>query len=266
MPYLLKRLGHGMRSLLYDLTGWVLGIAIFLCGYLILGEHFSWGGIAAILLTAYISAGIIIDLATRLVNARQKRIEGERFTRKMQGQQCPLSLTTGQPTAFSPQWEAVLASPAATIFLSANDDSVRIVSHDLSHDVLMPVGMIEQVEFDPGDGPPYRQDKGMSWQRKLFGQPFAPTVFLGIRCTDGGALFVYPLCFLQHAGGDARDLYRRLTQTLQSAAATFPFQLSNQALEEKLPPCRKCRSMRTETLQRFWPNYRARWPHEWLNK
>jgi hypothetical protein len=261
----LRRLGSRTLSLVYNLLGWVLGIAIFLVAFFVLTEHLVWGSITAFWISG-IAAFVIVALIGEPIESRQKRRRHDRFVQKLRSPQWPVSLATGAPTSFARHWEAGLWIPAATIFLDADERALQILGHDLSHDVLLPVAMIEQVEFDPGDGPPYRQGKAVSWQRKWFGRPFPPTVFLGIRCAKSGELVVYPLCFHLHAAGDARDLHQRLKHAMESAAEPIPFRHSGEALESKLPPGLESRFLRTEILKRFWPDYRPTVLREWLNR
>ncbi len=99
--------------------------------------------------------------------------------------------------------------PEAGIFLDAGCDAMRIISHDNKYDVVLPVEMNTQVEFDPGNFPS-ALNFGAAKVRRVALRRYMPTIFLGVRCGADRELVVYPLCFHPDMIADARDLYERL--------------------------------------------------------
>lgn len=262
---LLKRFREKSLSALYQLSGWVLGIAVFAIIFSLTEKYLGLKDTIAVYVAIF-GAAIIVAIVAMPIDTRKRQRFFDTFFQAMKLPAKPISLATGEPTPFTEDWGTVLWIPEAAIRLDADNASLHIVSYDLSYDVLLPIAMITQVEFDPGDGPPKRRRNGMSWKREWLGLPFAPTVYLGIKCALQHELVVYPLCFHPDLEDHAEMLHAQLKKALESVEQSASCPLSAQALEERLPPSFESRFLRTHILQRFWPDYRGNTLREWLNR
>ena len=264
MQSLLSRLGARLRKFLYHLSGWFIGIAVFFAVTYALDKYLGIEGGLSFFPAIFVAAMTVAVIAWPF-EARSRRRFFDRFLDYRKRPQNPVSLANGKLTPFSEQWGSALWIPEASIGLDAGGQTLQLLSYDLSYNVLLPVEMISQIEFDPGDGPPGQRKEGMSWKRKWLGWPFAPTVYLGIKCAGSGDLFVYPLCFHPKLERDAEELFRLLREHVGVDRRSF-FPHSADVLEERLPPSFESRFLRTAILQRFWPDYRGNAVREWLNR
>ncbi|MBK8159833.1 MAG: hypothetical protein IPK59_14065 [Rhodospirillaceae bacterium] len=265
MQRLWGRVWGGVVSGLYHLSGWVLGIAVFGIVFYCSDKYL---GIADWLnfFLALLMASAIVGLAAIPFEGRRHRRFWNTFFQAMRLPSAPLSLATDEPGPFVEAWGSMLWVPAAGVRLNADDTALHLASFDLCHEVSLPTAMISQVEFDRGDGPPKRRHEGMNWKREWLGMPFAPTVYLGIRCAPDDELVVYPLCFHPDLESHAEQLYARLKKALLSVEKPALYPLSAEVLDKKLPPSFAPRNLRTHILQRFWPDYRPTTWREWFNR
>lgn len=88
------------------------------------------------------------------------------------------SLQTNAQVAFVAAHQDVVWMPEAGVFLDQENDALRLVSHDGKHDVVLPMEMIHQIDFDAGDGPIGRRNRKISWTKEFLGRFYMPTVFL----------------------------------------------------------------------------------------
>jgi hypothetical protein len=261
---LLSRLGARLRTFPYRLSGWLIGIAVFFAIIYVLDRYLGIGGGLGLFLAIFVAAMTVAVIAWPF-ETRSKRRFFDRFLDYRKQPQNPVSLVTGKPTQFSEQWSSALWVPEVSVNLDASGQTLQLLSYDLTYNVLLPVAMISQLEFDPGDGPPGQPKESMSWKHKWLGRPFTPTVYLGIKCTSSEELFVYPLCFHPKLERDAEELFTLLRNLVGVNRNDF-FPHSAEMLEKRLPPSFESRFLRTTILQRFWPDYRAKTIREWLNR
>lgn len=210
-------------------------------------------------------AAMVYGLASALTEHRRHRRRIERFLAARKQPQKPLDILSQAQRSFKPAWSTVLWVPEAAISLPADNSALQIASIDLQYNVLIPIQLITQIEFDPGDGPPGQRYPGMSWRREWLGLPFAPTVYLGLRLAPSADVVVYPLCFHPKNDEDARILHQRLLDGQQAASQSISFPLETTITEEMLPGSFESQYLRTSILRRFWPDYRATTVREWLN-
>jgi hypothetical protein len=261
----LRRLNQKCLSILYHLSGWVLGIAIF--GIVFFGTE-RYLGIADEInfFLALVGASIAVSLIALPFERRRHRLRNERFISAWRRPQKPVDILSNEPTAFRPDWGTVLWVPDAGISMSVDNSALQIVSFDLQYNVLIPIQLIIQIEFDPGDGPPGERYPGMSWRREWFGWPYAPTVYLGLRFAPSQDIVVYPLCFRPKNDEDARILYQRLMDGQRATSQSISFPLETIISEDMLPGSFESQYLRTTILQRFWPDYRPKTVREWLSR
>lgn len=197
----------------------------------------------------------------------RRRMQWQSFATAMESPgRKPTSLDGNQEGWFFPIWQTMSLVPEALIRMSADGRALQIASVDQKYNVAIPIEMITQVEFDRGDGPPGKRHPGMSQRREWLGIPYAPTVYLGLACTDEDGVFVYPLCFHPEAEQKARELHDRLLASMDTVNRSLRPTLAADVFDEKLPPSFESEYLRPDILRRFWPDYRAKGLRAWLDR
>ncbi|MDY0872175.1 hypothetical protein [Dongia rigui] len=265
MGQALLSFGRKINGWLYHLGGWILGIIIFLAVSDAL-QNQQWLGDTMIMVVSLSCASLVCGIIHSFVERRQLRQRNERFISALKEPQWPVDVVSNEATAFRRDWFALMWVPVAGVSLPVDNSALRITTLGLEYDVSIPIQLIMQVEFDPGDGPPGRRHPGMSWRRQWFGLPYAPTVYLGLRLAPAEEIFVYPLCFDPKNEEDARVLYQRLLDGRRAASHSISLPLEMKISEEALPGSFESRYLRPSILQRFWPDYRPKTVREWLNR
>lgn len=175
------------------------------------------------------------------------------------------SLATNALVNFASTFQRPLWFPDAGVFLDQGTDAIRLVAHDHTSDVLLPVEMIAQIEFDAGDSPVGHRKKKTSLRKRLLGRYYMPTVFLGVTCGEAKELVVYPLAFHPDMEEDAHVLYQRLHERLKGVSTKIACPLSPEAFEALLPGSLDTQSLPRHVLRRFWPDYKDGRVMEWLS-
>lgn len=246
------------------ITVCLLGIAIFGIVGSLLDAYAGYLG-AANFFIALLCGSMAYGLGRALIERARDRERIGRFLAARKRPQKPVDILSQDRRDFRPAWSTVLWVPEAGISMPADNSALQIASIDLAYDVLIPIQLITQIEFDPGDGPPGQRYPGMSRRREWLGLPFAPTVYLGLRLSPSADVMVYALCFHPKNDEDARILHQRLLDGQQAASQSISFPLETTITEEMLPGSFESRYLRTSILRRFWPEYRATTVREWLN-
>ncbi len=172
----------------------------------------------------------------------------------------PRSLGDGRRHAFVPESGVALAFPQASIYLGSTRRDLRIASYDLGKDILLPLSMVAQIEFDRGDEAKCFHDL-MPWDRKTW--PTAlhiPTIFLGIPCSRKSELFVYPLGFSPSDMQLAEAWFHRLCEAHAAVTERHSFRLNSGMLRFLLPKPLPTAALPEDALRKFWPNYTR--PHQ----
>lgn len=174
------------------------------------------------------------------------------------------SLQTISQVEFVAVHQDLVWMPEAGVFFNQENDALRIVSHDGKYDVVLPIEMIHQIEFDSGDGPIGQRNKKTSLTKRLLGRYYLPTVFLGVMCKDR-ELVVYPLCFHPEMEAEARAFYERIQTKFDNAPAKTICPLSADEFERALPDSLEARDLPQSMMLRFWPDYTGARVIAWLS-
>lgn len=167
----------------------------------------------------------------------------------------PRSLSDGRRHAFVPESGAALAVPQASIYVDSARRDLRIASNDLGKDILLPLSLVAQIEFDRGDEAKCFHDL-MPWERQAWSPALhVPTIFLGIPCGRKSELFVYPLGFSPSDLESAEAWFHGLCEAHAAITERRSFRLSSKMLRFLLPKPLATGALPEDTLKKFWPDY-----------
>ncbi len=172
----------------------------------------------------------------------------------------PRSLGDGRRRAFVPESGAALAAPQASIYFDSAQRDLRIASHDLGKDILLPLSLVAQIEFDPGDDAKCFGNL-MPWERQAWSPALhLPTIFLGIPCGRKSEIFVYPLGFSPNDRKDAEAWFHSLCEAHAAITERHSFRLGSGMLRFLLPKPLPTGALPEDALKKFWPDYMR--PHD----
>lgn len=218
---------------------------------------------------AVLVGGAILNTIPVVFSHREKQTEWQ-LLRTSYMMPLPLpptsrSLATQAQVGFVAVYQKPLVIPEAGILLDADSEAIRIVSYDDKYDVILPIEMIAQIEFDPGNFPNGLQ-AGRAKARRLCLRRYMPTIFLGVRCGVDQELVVYPLCFHPDMATDAHNLYEQLRVKYADVPDKITCPLSATEFEQALPGSFDGQSLPRSVALRFWPDHKGGHIVEWLSR